>query len=164
MIFAAAAVVSWVFLFVALSVDPPPSNPGVAVEFLYRTNSPMGSWFYFSVTNSSPLKVHLLSEQAPGGVLLQRHVQTIPPRDSLVVPLSPSNHLVVLRHEYGKTNGTVPADFGFSNIVLGFRRQDTIFEEGREMLDSVLQSVGIAVPGLNPDSARNQFQVTAGLR
>jgi hypothetical protein len=107
--------------------------------------------------------VHLISEQVPGGVRLQRHVETIAPGSAITVPLSTSNHLTVLRFEYGKTNGTIPADFAISNIVLGFRRQDTVFEEGREMLDSVFKSIGISVPGLNPTSARNLFEVTADL-
>jgi len=42
---------------------------------------------------------------------------------------------------------------------LYFRRQDTSLEEAREMLDSALRSVGIHIPGLNPDSLANIFSI-----
>ncbi len=57
---------------------------------------------------------------------------------------------------------TVPEPLeAHTHVELLFRRQDTPVEEVREMLDSVLKSVHVNIPGLNPDSTANHFQVTS---
>jgi hypothetical protein len=48
-------------------------------------------------------------------------------------------------------------------VELLFRRPDTAAEEVREMADSVLRSIGVKWPGLNPDSSANLFYVTSSV-
>jgi hypothetical protein len=48
-----------------------------------------------------------------------------------------------------------------NEVKLHFRRQDTPVEEARERLDSVLKTIRVRWPGLNPDSSANFFIVRA---
>jgi hypothetical protein len=95
----------------------------------------------FSITNASGLLVHLHAYQF-GGPPTPRQAETIPPNQATIVSIP-----LPIPHP--------------TKIHFRFRRRDTSFEEGREMLDSVLRSVGIRIGGLNPDSSANEFQVTA---
>ena len=151
-----AGVCLLVLAFVAaLSIfgNRPMPPPKVTATFSTVTNANSGPVAVFNLTNESDLIVHVFAEQI-GGVFVPCNLVTIPPRESAVL----SATILPPTDNTGLTTNRVSLSSPIS-VEFYLRRQDTHFEEARELLDSVLQSVRIVVPGLNPDSSRNLFQI-----
>lgn len=117
--------------------------PRVTVTFLDFADTLRPHVTRFSITNHSSRRVHLVGYRfvlASSTTPYQAH--EIQPGESAVVALDFPD--------------PVTANV---KIELVFRRPDTAIEEGCEMLDSVLRSFGIRLPGLNPDSTANLFRI-----
>ena len=154
-----AIIITFLALFIIATIFilfHKPETPRVSVTFLSFSNAPprdfkgvpVGTNFVlFSVTNHSRRLVHCIgfipSRYSPQVIPLQ--VETIQPGASqrIIIPPSKGSSAEVDR--------------------LYFRRPDTATEEVREMLDSVLRSVGISIPGLNPDPIANIFSAPASI-
>ena len=52
---------------------------------------------------------------------------------------------------------------GGSKLALVFQPVDTPFENFREGLDRAFGAVGLRIPGLNPDSTQNRFEISCKL-
>jgi hypothetical protein len=126
-----------------------PQTPRVIVSFLSTSNAPPRefrglpvptNFVLLSVTNESPRLVHCI------GYLPSRYAPQVIPLQAETIPAGASAIIVIPQVQAA---------------ALYFRRQDTIAEESREMLDSVLKSIGISIPGLNPDSLANIFSIPA---
>ena len=122
-----------------------PATPHVTAAFISFPDSLRPRLAAFTITNHSSRMVHFTAHQFPiHSKPFAQQSKTIPPGESIVLEL------------------TVPEPLeAHTHIELLFRRQDTPVEEAREMLDSVLRSLGIKVAGLNPDSSGNHFQITS---
>ena len=142
-------------VLVAILLSGPPPAHRVTATFSGVTNAPGGPVAVFNLANYSPLVVHVFAQQI-NGVFIPCPTETILPRKSATIsaPIPPATDTT------GSKTNTVSLS---SPIAVEFhlRRQDTHLEEAREMLDSVFQTVRITIPGLNPDSSRNLFQISA---
>jgi hypothetical protein len=137
----------------AIVISSESQTPKVVPIFVGFTNGASGRCVAFSLSNASPLIVFVEMIYI-GGKSTPCPALTIPAgQSSSVAALLP---FVDIKAEPPEPVRLVPLP---AEIEFHLRRQDTALEEGREMLDSVLRSVRISVPGLNPDSARNRFQI-----
>jgi hypothetical protein len=138
---------AFLLLFLAISafLFREPHVPHVTATFLSFHDSLRPRLAEFAITNHSPRLVHFQGYQFVINSVPQTHQsETIHPGQSAVVSL------------------TVPEPLeAHTHVELIFRRQDTPAEEAREMLDSLLRSIGVRIPGLNPDSTANIFKITA---
>ena len=134
--------------------------PKVTVSFEGFTKTLREPQVGFTVSNASRLIVHLEGIKI-GGTPARWPSVTVPEGKSISIAVP-----IPIPHGHSITQP--PTDWVLANtrrvplpadIEFHFRRQDTALEEAREMLDSVLQSIWISVPGLNPDSARNRFKI-----
>jgi hypothetical protein len=121
--------------------------PNVTATFLSFPDSLRPRMAEFSIANHSSRLVHFYGCQfAIDPTPRYQQAETIAPRKSAKVSI------------------TVPEPLGaHTHLEIIFRRQDTPAEEFREMVDSVLKSIGLRVPGLNPDSSANIFKVQASI-
>ena len=142
-----------VALLICASRSPQP--PRVTATFSVVTNAPGGPMAVFNLTNESDLIVHVYAQEI-GGVFVPCPFETIPPGKSAML----SSSILPPTDIKGLKTNTVSFSSPLA-VEFYLRRQDTRFEEAREMLDSVLQSVQIAIPSLNPDSSRNQFRISS---
>jgi hypothetical protein len=142
-----AFIVLALFVLISLFLFREPSTPHVTVAFVSFPDSLRPTLAQFSVTNHSPRLVHFIGHQFPiNSKPFPQQSQTIPPNQSALVEL------------------TVPEPIeAHTHVELLFRRQDTPVEESREMLDSMLKSIHVKIPGLNPDSTANHFQITSSI-
>jgi len=146
------ALVAFIVILLAL-LSRPIQPPRVITTYSTVTNSMNGPVAVFNLTNESDLVVHVYALEI-GGVFIPCPSATIPQGKSAVL----SATILPPTDPTGLTTNTVSLS---SPIPVEFymRRQDTRFEEAREMLDSVLKSVRVTIPGLNPDSSLNRFQI-----
>jgi hypothetical protein len=101
----------------------------------------------FAITNHSSHLVHLVGYQfIINSTPTPHQAQSIPSGESSIVSLAIPDPIAA-----------------HTQLELHFRRQDTAIEEAREMLDSVLRSISIRWPGLNPDSSPNLFHITSSI-
>ena len=137
-----------------------PETPQVIATFERFTKTRTGPEARFTLSNESRLIVHLERINIGGKPAVWSAVTILAGKSNNISVPIPHAHLIT----------QPPTDWVLANtrriplpaeIVFSLRRQDTALEEAREMLDSVLQSISISVPGLNPDSARNRFQIRA---
>jgi hypothetical protein len=128
----------------ALLVSPPPPLPSAAVRFIELTNAPSeGRLALFEITNTSNYTIRRDMCHV-GGELVQ-----IDP-----VELGPGE-VETVRVRLG-SSFKLPLTVRFQ-----FRRPDTKLEDLREGLDSLLRTIPIRVPGLNPDSPATEFEASA---
>lgn len=124
-----------------------PEKPHVTAEFAGFSDSLRPDRADFVITNHSAVMVFLMEYRKMADPnLLPCQVSEIAPRTSAVVSL-----------DFAK-----PIEFN-TQVELLFRRPDTTAEEVREMVDSVLRSMGVKWRGLNPDSSANLFYVTSSV-
>ena len=135
-------------------------TPQVIGTFEGFTKTQTGPEVRFALSNASRLVVHLDGASIGGK----------PAACSAVTMPSGKSTSISVAIPYDGAMTQPPTDWVRANtrrvplpaeIEFRLRRQDTALEEAREMLDRVLQSISISVPGLNPDSARNRFQIRA---
>ena len=138
---------SFVLLFLGISVFlfRERNVPHVTATFLSFPDSLRPRLAEFSIANHSSRLVHFQAYQfVINSVPESYQSETIQPGQSAIVSL------------------TIPEPLeAHTHVELIFRRQDTPAEEAREMLDSMLRSIGVRIPGLNPDSSANIFIITA---
>jgi hypothetical protein len=143
---------------VSIFVSPRTEAPRVTATFAGLTNTAAGAIPLFKLTNESPLSVHVYAQQIDGSFALCR-TETVPPDQSItirgIIPIAPRTT--------GAGANTNPVALPVSARFY-LRRQDTSLEEAREMVDSVLRSMGISIPNLNPGSSRNEFQVETAIQ
>ena len=136
-----------VLVFASIFFFREPSAPHVTAQFISFPDSLRPRLAQFSVTNHSSRLVHFIAHQFPiESKPFPQQAQTIPPGQSIIVELNVPEPIEAHTH-----------------VELLFRRQDTPVEEAREMLDSILKSLRADLPGLNPDSTANIFQVTSSI-
>jgi len=142
-------------VIVAILGSGPPPPPRVTATFSAVTNAPGGPVAVFHLANYSHLVVHVFAQQI-NGVFIPCPAETILPRKSatLSAPIAPPTDVTGLKTNSVSLSSPIAVEFHL-------RRQDTHLEEAREMLDSVFQTVRITIPGLNPDSSRNLFRISA---
>ena len=131
-------------LALLFAIKPPPENPGVTAGFSGLTNTSQRTVALFAFTNSSPLFVRIQSYLIPGAEHYVMHEIPGGHSTNLLVELPTAQHV----------GAKEPFEIRFK-----LRRQDTSFENFREGLDSLLGSIGIRLPGLNPDSSLNYFEI-----
>ena len=157
-IVAAFVVVCVVVIAFVIAVAQPPRVPRVIATFEGFTKTRTGPEVRFTLSNESRLMVNVEGVNI-GGKPAECSLATIPAgkTGSVSAQIPHDQFIVGPRTDWVVANTRrVPLP---TQIEFRLRRQDTRLEEAREMLDSVLQSIGISVPGLNPDSARNRFQI-----
>ena len=136
-----------VLLGISASIFREPHVPHVTATFLSFPDSLRPRIAEFAVANHSSRLVHFYGcvfaiDSSPR----YQQAETISPGQSVTVSI------------------TVPEPLeAHTHLELIFRRQDTPAEEVREIIDSVLKSIGLRVPGLNPDSSANIFKVSASM-
>ncbi|HEX7862323.1 MAG TPA: hypothetical protein VF773_18445 [Verrucomicrobiae bacterium] len=124
-----------------------PAKPHVTAVFAGFSDSLRPDRADFAITNHSSVMVSLLGyRKMADGNLSPCQATEIAAGRAAAVSL-----------DFAK-----PIEFN-TQVELQFRRPDTAAEEVREMVDSVLHSMGIKWPGLNPDSRANLFSVTSSV-
>jgi hypothetical protein len=126
------------------------------IDVAFEATAADGKQSLFTITNASPLIVHLVAHQI-GDSFTPRQAESISPGQSITVSVPLPGRPVPNQSASANTNS--PPRAAAASIRFHFRRQDTALEEAREMLDSVLSSIGLRIRGLNPDSSENEFQV-----
>lgn len=139
--FFALLLAPFLFIFNAKAL---PENPGVTARLAGFTNGPLGKVALFVFTNSSPLSVRIESYLVPGAEHYRLHEIAGGRSAAVGVELPSAQHV----------GPKEPFEIRFK-----LRRQDTSFENFREGLDSVFGSIGVRLPGLNPDSSLSYFEI-----
>jgi hypothetical protein len=151
-----------VVLFFLITGSGQLNTPHVTVTFAGFTNGPAQRHALFTFRNESALLVHLYANEIRD-IYTPCQAETFWPNQPLTIsvpiPIPIPTPPTSFNRQLTVTNAaplTLPAPIRFY-----LRRQDTRLEDAREMLDSVLRAVSIRIPGLNPDSSRNEFRVNS---